>query len=250
MPIREKKIYSGKYLEVEIYPITKQEQKQKRKKKTKVSLPKQRNLNDKNAKKHLRRLINTNFTDKDIALHLTYDNKHLPRDEEEARRNLSNFFRRVKNYRKKHGMEELKYIAVTEYKETDEKDKRTKTRIHHHLVVSGMDRDKLEELWGKGKANADRLQADETGYEALARYITKDPKGSKRWSQSRNIKQPKVSVNDHRISYRKVWDLSKSQGDKKEFESLYPGYIFTSYSTNVNDINAGMYIYVKMRRRI
>lgn len=31
----------------------------------------------------------------------------------------------------------------------------------------------------KGRANADRLQADEFGYEALARYISKDPQGKK-----------------------------------------------------------------------
>ena len=69
MPIREKKFYCGKYLDIEIYPITKQEQKQKRKKKEKESRKVQKNLNDKNAKKHLRRILNTNFTDEDVVVH-------------------------------------------------------------------------------------------------------------------------------------------------------------------------------------
>ena len=105
MPIREKRIYSGKFLEIEIYPISKNERNKSRKRKLKESLNKQKNLNDKNARKHLRRLLNTNFTDKDIALHLTYDNENLPGSEEEAKRNVSNFLRRVKNYRRKRGME-------------------------------------------------------------------------------------------------------------------------------------------------
>ncbi|MDS0527844.1 hypothetical protein NNC19_19305 [Clostridium sp. SHJSY1] len=248
MPIREKRIYSGKYLEVEIYPITKNEQKQKRGKKNKISLPKQKNLNDKNSKKHLRRLINANFTDKDIVFHGTYDEENLPKSEEEAKKNVQNFLRRIKTYRKKNGLEPLKYIAVTEYKEATE-DKRTKTRIHHHIVMSGMDRDEAERIWGKGKhSNADRLKANELGYEELANYIAKDPKGSKRWCQSKNLQQPIVKVNDYKYSHKKVWELSQSQGDKKIFENLYPGYRFTDHRVEVNDINSGTYIYIKMRQ--
>ena len=38
-----------------------------------------------------------------------------------------------------------------------------------------MDRDKAEELWGKGTANANRMQANEIGFEELANYLLKDP---------------------------------------------------------------------------
>ena len=84
MIYREKKIYSGNMLEIEIYPITLQERKQSRKRKEKQSLPKQRNLNEKNAKKHLARLINTNYSDKDLTVTLSYDNEHRPESEEAA----------------------------------------------------------------------------------------------------------------------------------------------------------------------
>jgi hypothetical protein len=248
MPIREKRIYSGKYLEVEIYPITKQEQKQKRGKKKKVSLNKQKNLNDKNAKKHFVRVMHENFTDEDIALHLTYDKNNLPKDEEEAKRKLKNYFARVSRRRKRKGLEPLRYMVVTEYKEATE-DKRTRTRIHHHVVISGgIDRDELEKMWGHGRANADRLKADEFGYEALAKYMMKDPKGKKRWSGSRNLKQPIIKVNDYKYSHRKAWELSKCQGDREVFEKLYPGYTYTNYKVDVNEINAGTYIYIKMRK--
>ena len=45
-----------------------------------------------------------------------------------------------------------------------------------------MDRDKAEELRGKGMANANRMQANELGSEELANYLSKDPRGKKRWS--------------------------------------------------------------------
>lgn len=246
MPYREKKIYSGKILEVDIYPITLQERKQKRKRKEKESLPKQKNLNDKNARKHLIRLINTNFTDKDLAVHLTYDNKSLPKSEEEAKKDVTNFLRRIKHYRKKNGMEELKYIAVVEYREQQEG--KNPIRIHHHLIINDMDRDKVEELWGKGRANADRLKSDEYGYEALGRYITKDPKGSKRWTQSRNLKQPTIKVNDFKISKRKAENMIRNPEDRAYFEKLYPGYIFTECKASINDILGSTYINIKMRK--
>lgn len=241
MPYREKKIYSGKIKEVEIYPISIQERKQPRGKKVKESLNKQKNLNDKNAKKHIIRLLNTNFTNDDLALHLTYTDKELPIDEKEARRDITNYIRRIKHYRKKKGLPPLKYVAVIEYG-------KERKRIHHHIVISGMDRDVVEQLWGKGRANADRLEEDESGFEGLARYITKDPKGNKRWVQSKNLKQPIVKVNDFKFSRRKVEELAKSQGDRTVFQKLYPGYILNECKVYINEITAGTYLYIKMRK--
>lgn len=246
MPYREKKIYSGKILEVEIFPISENEKKMSRAKKEKVTTPKQKNLNDKNAKKHLIRLLNTNFTDEDLVVHLTYKNSTLPQNEEEARRDITNYLRRIKHYRKKNNLPPLKYIAVIEYKESAGKKKGV--RIHHHIVINKMDRDIAEQLWGKGRANADRLQGDEFGYEGLARYITKDPQGSKRWTQSKNLKQPTVRVNDCKYTRRKTEKIASCPDDKMLFEKLYPGYIFTKCQVEQNDISAGNYIYIKMRK--
>lgn len=148
--------------------------------------------------------------------------------------------RRVRYYRRKNKLGPLKYIAVIEYKEG--------VRIHHHIIMNGMDRDKVEEIWGKGRANTYRLQADEYGYEGLARYISKDPKGSKRWTQSRNLKQPTVKVNDYRYSRRKVKKISKLPEDRELFEKLYPGYILNDCKVEVNDITAGTHIYIRMRK--
>lgn len=248
MPIREKRYKTGKYLEVEIYPISKIEKSKSRARKKKESRKEQKNLNGKNARKNLRRLINNNFTEKDIFLHLTYDEKNLPNTEKQAIKDRENFIRRVKTYRKRKGLEEVKYISVLEYHEAKPNDKRTRTRVHHHIVISGMDRDDLEALWKKGRANADRLQPNEKGFEELANYISKDPKGKRRYSPSRNLKIPEPDINDYKYSNRKAYELAMNQGYKEEFERLYPGYIYTSHVVELNDINSGTYIYIKMRK--
>lgn len=245
MAYREKRIYSGKVLEVEIYYVSEKERKRHRREKTKESTPKQKNLNDKNAKKHLIRLINTNFTNKDLSVTLTYDDENYPASEEDAKKDVVNFLRRVKRHCKKNNIPDLKYIAVIEYKDPSEHQK--KVRIHHHLIISGdIDRDDVEKLWKKGRANADRLKADENGYEALARYISKDPRGNKRWTQSRNLKQPIVKVNDYKYSKKRVETLAKAPDDRQTFESLYKGYIFTECKAKYNDLT-GTSLYIKMR---
>ena len=153
MAIREKKYKCGKYLEVEIYPISKIEQKKSRKRKKKESRKEQKNLNAKNARKKLRRIINANFTNKDLFIHLTYDNDNLPDSEERALRDRNNYLRRIKNYRKRNNLPELKYIAVMEYKEATKNDKRTRTRIHHHIIMSGMDKVRSSNSGCPHKAN-------------------------------------------------------------------------------------------------
>jgi len=245
MAVREKKIYSGKILEIEIYNITKLERSKSRKKKLKESLNKQKNINNKNARKQLTRLANTNFTDKDLAVHLTYDNKNLPQSEEEAKKDVVNYIRRLNHYRKKRGIPPVKYIAVIEFKEQQEgKD----IRMHHHMFMDGLvDRDTVENIWAKGRANADRLKSDEFGYEGLSRYISKDPKGKKRWMQSRGLIQPTIRINDNKYSNKKMWTLSKCQGDKEELQKLYPGYIVTDFYVEINKY-IGTQILMKMRK--
>ena len=88
---------------------------------------------------------------------------------------MQNYLRRIKAYRKKMSLGEPKYIYVIEGSEES-----TKKRIHHHLIMSEMNRDEAEKIWGKGRANAMKLQPDEFGLEGLARYIAKDPCGSKK----------------------------------------------------------------------
>lgn len=264
---REKKIYCGeKYLEVDIFPYTKNQEevsrRGKRSKKKNESEPKQKNLNDKNARRYFTQFVNTNFDEKDLHVTATYKDKFLPATPEEAEREISNFLRRVSYRRKKEGLDPLKYILVTEY--TTKKDGEKLVRIHHHIFMNGgLDRDVIEDIWSKrkqkgqkkgesiGYINADRLQPDENGAAALCRYLTKYTNRKKRWSSSHNLKKPYSRTNDHKYSRREVERICKNIPDRTYWEKKYPGWTLTDsdygFKAEYNEIT-GWSIYLKMRR--
>lgn len=241
---RVKTIKSGNYLESEIYPIWDTSSSERRPK-TKESRRAQRNLNNKNIIKKLIRLMNCNFTNDDILCTFTYDDRHLPKDMKKAQQDIVNYLRRLKTYVKKHNLPELKYIYVTEYNNQDEK----KIRVHHHLVMNFYDRDVAEKYWkGGGRTQSKRLQHDEYGLEGLARYIMKDPKGTKRYTCSQNLKKPIVTVADSKMTNAKVLKIIEHRIDAKDFfTKMYKGYDFNDMQLFFSDYVSGAYIRVRMK---
>ena len=154
--IREKKIYCGKsYREVDIFQYTDAQYRATRRtrsKKVRESEPKQKNLNDINARRYFIQLGNLNFGDDPDALHVsaTYSPKYLPATVEDAEREATNYLRRISYRREKEGLPPLKYLLITSY--TTKRNSDTPVRIHHHIVMNGgLDRDTVEELWRKRK---------------------------------------------------------------------------------------------------
>lgn len=234
---REKRYYSGDYLEVDIYPVFgKAGQRRKRYKPTSEC---QKRLNKKNAEMKLTRLMNANFTEDDLRFDLTYSPGNLPEDDDVAIKELRNFLRRLKRFRKKAGLSALKYIAVTE--------KSKKGRYHHHLVISGgVSIGALAALWGRGYTSAKPLQFDENGVEGLAKYLVKEPIGSKFYQASRNLTQPEVETRDEVYSQKTVNAMAKICQDAGLWEGLYDGYTFVSAVPFWNDYNRHQSITVRM----
>ena len=185
-----------------------------------------------------------NFTENDIALHLTYRPDSLPENQESAQKDLYNFIRRVKRRYKKLGIE-FKYISCTEYGEST-------GSVHHHLIASGgLDRDVIEKLWGKGYANSKRLQFEDDGVSGLARYVIKDKNSYKRWNQSKNLIQPELFVRDGAISQSKVTEIADAIENKTAWEylsELYPDFELTDACVSHNEVNKGLYIHFDMRK--
>lgn len=242
---RIKTIQSGEMLESEIYPIFKTKP-QCRAKKTKSSRKSQKNLNDKNTKKRVIRLINANFTDDHTWATFTYDDDHLPADIDRAKRDMTNYLNRLKRQCKRRGLPELKYIYVTEYREGEDF-----KRVHHHIVLNVSDRDLIESTWnGCGRTQARRLQSDDFGYEGLARYITKDVHETKRYSVSRNLKKPIVRTSDSKMTKRRAEKIARNKIDAPElFERIYPRHQFKDITVKHSDIISGAFIYVRMKRK-
>lgn len=302
--IREKKTDCADYREVDIIPRTEQADmavRGRRGKRKKAKRPKQNALNDKNAKRYLVQLGNGNFHAGDLHVTVTYSKDHLPGTVEEAEKIVNNYLRRLAYRRKKQGLDPLKYILVTEYKLN--KAGGWIKRIHHHIIMNdGIDRDEVEMMWTTervnwkradnpdkqkaqeyrngikqiGWANADRIQTNDNGIEALCQYITKDPQGKKRYSSSRNLERPEIErkdntakqttdqsiwrasrnltapqekCNDYKYSRKKVERLAKSPDmGLSQFQKIYADYNIT-YCQAIYYEQTGWHIYLKMWKK-
>lgn len=272
---REKKVDCGDYREVDIIPRTEEADKAvkgKRGKRRKVSTPKQRDLNDKNAKRYLLWLLNGNFTSDDMHVTCTYSDEHLPPTREDAERIAGNYIDRIAYRRKKLGLPPLKYVLVTESGYS--KDGERLIRVHHHIFMNGgLSRGDVELMWTKkrinwkriesdseyrqsikdarmGYRNADELQLNENGLEALCEYLTKNPRGKKRWSSSRNLDRPiEHPPADKKYTRAQVARLANSPDcGKGFFEKKFPNYDIVSVKPIYYD-ETGWHIYIKMWKK-
>ena len=162
-----------------------------------VTPPRQKKLNNKRAKRYLEALIYSNFGKGDLRIDLTYHPKNMPKDEKAAKKEVQNYIKRINYRRKKLGLGHARYIVVTEIG--------TKGKIHHHLVMDAdMDRNMVEDAWGKGYANTRRLQPDnKTQLTELIKYLVKDFNtenedlaNKRKWDSSLNLIKPWETIND------------------------------------------------------
>lgn len=243
--IRERVIVAGDRMEVAVYPVF--QPPGKRRGKCKPTKEIQRRINERNSIAQGVRIAEANFGRNDYALHLTY--KSEPEDLASAQKILSNFLQRLRHLYARSGID-LKWMKRTETGKTS-------GRIHHHLFITGgVDRDKIEALWGQGYANSTRLQPnDGEGIEGLARYISgagKKKETFRRWSCSRNCVRPEVTEHDGRMDLEAADALGKaaeSGEGYQAFEDQYPGWECVECEGRRNESNGGWYTYAVLRRR-
>lgn len=245
---RQKKYICGNFLDVEIFQAPPKTRRIKRAIRVKESTPAQRNLNDKNSKKHFVRLVHKNFDEKDLYVDLTYDKENIPQEREEVLRDIRNYISRIKRWRKKQGMDPMKYIYVISNMDQQGR----KVRYHVHMIMSGMDRDVAEKKWGKGYANTDRLRFDEHGVTGKSLYMARQAKGTRSWGSSTNLKRVEAVVSDNAITRSVMERMINSPDDKAFFEKKYPGWIFTDCKINLNENEEGwgigIGVTIRMRR--
>ncbi len=240
-----KTIKSGDILENECYPVW-NTRNSVRKAKQSISRETQIHLNRNNAVKKAIRLINTNFTKADIWATFTYSDDKLPESREAAAKEMVKYIRRLKTYAVKNKYPPLKYVYTTEG------DKKTK-RFHHHIIVNFPDRDVAEDLWKGGKRkNTRRLQPDETGLEALARYLTKEStkdKNKQLYVCSKNLIKPKETTSYFKVTRAQARKIANGDLDPMRlFQKVNPGYEFTDIKVKTSEYVSGCYLYVRMRR--
>ena len=266
---REKIYRCGDYLEVDIFPVFAQSNR-KRRAKYKPTSAMQEKLNQRHAEQELTRVVNNNFAKRDLAVTLTYVNKWLPDNKDDAMKDAKNFLRRVKRLRAKKGLPEMKYVLIP-----------GGGRFHFHIFMSGgITAEELMELWWQGYCNAKVLVNNENGLEGLARYTANQysddlfdgedllsgydldeetgelterdgnkvrRKGARRYICSKNIVRPEAEVREGKISAAKVEELATvDSASRGAFEKLYPGYSLSECVPYYNEENGGYYLRVKM----
>jgi len=257
MGYRRRTTVSGPRIDAEVFPVFGRNQRgELRRARTGNGTPDaQKRNNDERSRLHLIQLVETNFTEKDVSVTLTYDG--TAPDPERVDKDIRNFIGRVKRARARAGLPELKYIYAIGGDEMPAAGYSGK-RPHVHMIMNGgMDRDELERIWRKGRANCDRLQPRDEGLGGIATYFTKQKQdrpekpGVKKWRGSRNLKQPIRRSRDARMPNGRVKRIARDfRNEAKEvMEKLYPGYTLQDYVVRYSDVIDGVYIRCVLRRR-
>ena len=223
---RETVLVCGDYIHGEVHPTWRESG--RRRGRFRETSEQMKRLNERRARIRLTAMIHANFRKGDYALHLTYTTDQLPETPEAFERDVRNLMARLRRLYAREGRE-LKYIVVRGWS--------GRGRPHLHILLSGgVDRDRIEEAWGKGFANADRLEFTETGLADLSTYISGQlvegkaddghvrAKGARRWSGSRNLVKPVERVNMARYSREAMEEIADAGAAQEIFARRYPGY--------------------------
>lgn len=261
MGYRRRTTKAGNRIEAEVYPVFGRADRSKARAAKRNATPEaMQKVNVERSARRLIQLIEANFTEKDVAMGLNYEG--TPPDDDRVRKDLRNFLNKVKRQREKQGLPELKYIYAIGGDEMPSPGYSGK-RPHVHLILSGgIERDALEEIWkknnpGHGATNCDRLQPNDDGLEGLARYLMKqrfdrpEKKNAKKWSRSRNLKEPQRKTTDCKISNGRVKRIAFDflNHAKETMEKLYTGYDLKDCRVRYSDVVDGVYIRCVLRKR-
>lgn len=223
-------IKSGPVIEVEYYQSIRKRNKKNVARGTRQTLSseKQKQANIINGIKRTQRYILENFKPGDWWVKFGFKDSVT---EEEANRQVNNFLRRYKYYLQKQG-KEFKYIGILECGVKN-------SNWHLHLVIEKTDFNELNKIWGNGGIYVEPLFAEGNFYE-LAKYIRKDVNGKKRLKQSRNLKEPDVTVKE--VGKREVRKLERG-----ELIQIPQGYYLVEDSFYENEFTGTRYNFIFCR---
>lgn len=217
-----------------------------------VSRETQEKVNLMRRKRYVTRLVNLNFDNRSVMLELDYENGMYPDDMQDAKRQMTNYIRRIKRLYQKAG-KELKYIYCTERGEES-------GRVHHHMIVSGgVDKETLLRAWKNSKRNyAAYLEYTENGYTDLACYYAKKEEREtyeKTFVTSQKLERPEPLPEDDTVARRlsRVFtkqncrDFYENNLTRQEMQNLFPGYkLCDGWSCVYNPYDHSYYMHMRL----
>lgn len=269
--IRTVTIRAGKSLEVMCYPIVKRvPEGARREAKRRKTSPAMAKINQRNLTLRVMRLAEANFTHlkanvftgtfeypnvEDVGMMnrdevwAEWMKRKLPEDVDDVRRVVRNFLNRIR--RRMKDPRALKWMLRIE-----EDDKLAAfglpCRYHVHMLIEaeGLSRDDIADQWPFGFTRCDRFDLEHAGASKVANYITKNRRGGRWFSHSRNLKEPAVTVSDRKVSRRRAMRVAADvlYAGREILEKLYPGYkLMEQPRVTYSDFMPGAYIYARMR---
>lgn len=238
--IRRRVWRCGQYAEMELYPVF--QPPGVRRSKCRPMRECQQRINERDSRRKLTRIVQENFTERDLELDLTYAD---PPSVEEAVADARKYIRKLRLLYRKSGAE-LRWVLIWEQGVRS-------GRVHFHLVLNAgpLSRDELEALWPHGHANSRRLRLDETGLAALVEYLTKKSRkgqrqpGARRWTCSRNLTRPAPEITDSAVTVAEVAELAE-EIDRRSAGAVMEGMTLVEAEALRNRVNRGLYVRLEM----
>ena len=279
--IRTTTIRAGRGLEVMCHPIfTRWPAGVKREVKRKATKETMKELNRRNRIRKIARLIDANFTEAGFFCTLTYDypvedyglinvddvidfyqQRGLPEEMQDVRRDVRRLLAKIRRRLKKGAALKWLYRIEETHKGVPFG---FPPKFHAHMVIEaeGLTREMIERLWEHGLTTTNHLELKRKGGPSIAGYINKGkndredaewdsaPNGGRWWSHSRNLKEPKATVSDRKVSRRRACLIAADmvRNGREIMEKLYPGYRLMDIEVKYSDFMNGVFIYVRMRR--
>lgn len=179
--IREQKTISGNVMDIDFFAVHESGRRvSERAPKTRMSSDEQKEANRKAAIKKLFRLVHANFDNRDFWCHFGYASENAPQTLCEALNDFYNYIRKVRKYRREHGLGEMVYICIPEVKTYKRGPNAGRKNFHFHFWMTGrgLTRDMAEDMWEprgtKGnRVEVDRFMHERFGYKAAVTYVQK-----------------------------------------------------------------------------
>ncbi|MGL4567178.1 MAG: rolling circle replication-associated protein [Fusobacteriaceae bacterium] len=167
-------------------------------------------------RKVIRRLVNTNMTERSSFLTLTFAENLI--DETKAKLELKKFFMRLRyNY------PELKhdYLAVWE--------RQKRGAVHFHIILFDVPKIPLKvlnKLWGHGFVKINKIKGIDNVGAYVCKYLSKDldsdeKKSSRRYTTSRGLKEPLIITNMNSVLDKKIAEAVGSNFDFLNYENSF-----------------------------
>lgn len=194
MKKRKKIIRAGRWVRAVAYTVPNNTgDETARRERLRYSSAARQKMNLKTSAKKLQQVLNCNFGPRDLHVTLNYDDDHRPETKSEGNKKLQRWLARLRAYRRERG-QLLTYIYVTEQYTAESQ------HVHHHLVINAVGNDFaiIRALWPYGtNIEIQYLREWGLGLEALAQYLTKEPRivgqtkvGARTWTPSLGLKKP------------------------------------------------------------